>query len=191
MALASRARMALLGLFCAGTVGCGIGEGDYLVFRVGIERFTTAAACYFPNDEPPPNVIDDSDSHRVANTWVVYFAAGERVLLDMFSASLEGEETSEGFSFAGHTIDVSYLGADKQEAKLTRHTTVTVEMEVDGAAVQGTIVDRTALRCDFLTATPSDGLCEAVPDCEHRAAFAGVRLDDVTLRSGVDAPNPF
>jgi hypothetical protein len=171
-------------------VGCGISEGDYLVLRVALEAFTESDSCYFPADAKPPNVANDTNSHLQPQTWVIYLAHGDRLLLDLNGSALEGEATDDGFAFAAHAVDVDYVGADQQEAKITVTHQASVDMKVDGSAVAGDVMSLIRTQCDFLIATPSPGLCEATPDCERRAAFAGVRLDDVDLKTGVDRPNP-
>lgn len=181
--------LALLGLPLV--TGCGIGEGDFIVYRVAVEALTETDSCYFPDEEKPPNVAEDADTHLVPQTWVIYYAQGDRLLLDLNGASLEGEETDDGFAFVAHAVDVDYVGIDKQEAKVTVVSRASVDMQVDGAAIAGDLVQLVSTRCDFLIATPSPGLCEATPDCERRAAFSGVRLDDVDVKSIVDEPNPF
>jgi hypothetical protein len=99
---------------------------------------------------------------------------------------LRGEDSDDGFLFTSHSIDVSYVGVEQQEAKITEDTVREVDMVVDGSAIAGELRETRKIDCTFLTATPSAGVCEAIPDCVQTRTFSGVELDDVELTSGVD-----
>ena len=170
--------------------GCYVGEGDYVVFRVAVEEIQIADGCY---DEDNPRPLEEelsNDSFLSPLTWVVYYGAGDKVILDDGSNSIGGEENTDGFLFTGHDIDVSYAGIDNLEAKVTVTTTTTVDVQQSGSAIQGEVLSVISITCDFLTATPSSGLCEAISNCEQRAKFAGVELDDVDIDTTINRPNP-
>lgn len=171
-------------------MGCGVGPGDYRVYRVGLEATQVSPLCYFPEEEPPPELAQDVQTSLAPTTMVIYFAAGDRVLLDFDGLSFEGDSGGDGFEFEASTVDVSYVGEDRLEARVAVVTTTSIDMEVDGDAVAGDIVSTDRFLCDFLTATPSPGLCEATPDCERRTRFSGVELHDVELTSGINEDNP-
>lgn len=185
--MATTAKWSVLTMLVAAT-GCGVSPGDYIVYRVNVGASTFSDAC-FGDDGPPDDIADDSNSYRDPQTWVVYFAAGDEIVLDAAGAALRGEETGDGFEFVADQIDVSYVGIDQQEARVNEQTTITVTMNTDGDAVAGDIVAVTKFECDFLTAAPSPGLCSEVPDCTQTNMFSGVKLDDVRLEEGVDRPN--
>ncbi len=171
--------------------GCyDVGEGDVVVFRVAVEEQVVASGC-FTEDAPEP--LEDqlsSSSYLTPVTWVVYYGAGDKVLLDANGVSIGGEENSDGFVFTGHTVDVEYEGTNNSEAKVTITTETTVRIDQSGDAVSGEILDVVSTSCDFLTATPSPGLCSAIDDCERRSAFSGVMLDDVELDETINRDNP-
>ncbi len=172
------------------STGCGgVSPGDYIVYRVNVGTESLTEACYFPDETPPEDVAQDSNSFRNSQTWVIYFAAGDETVLDAAGVAMRGDKGGDGFEFSADQIDVSYVGIDQQEAKITAQTTIFVAMNTDGDAVDGTITSTTKTSCDFLTAAPSTGLCEQVPDCVGTRPFAGVKLDDVNLKEVVDRPN--
>jgi hypothetical protein len=172
------------------STGCGgVSPGDYIVYRVNVGVETLNDACYFPAEMPPEDVAQDSSSFRSSQTWVIYFAAGDETVLDAAGVALRGDKGGDGFEFSADQIDVSYVGIDQQEAKITAQTTIFVAMNTDGDAVDGTITSTTKTSCDFLTAAPSTGLCEQVPDCVGTRPFSGVKLDGVNLKEVVDRPN--
>lgn len=170
--------------------GCGVGEGDYVVFRVAVAEVQISPAC-FPEDDPEP--LEDqlsSSTYLTPLTWVIYYGAGDKVLLDAAGISIGGEETADGFTFVGHDVDVTYGGIDNLEAKITVTTATTVTIEESGTAIQGEAVDVVTTTCDFLTATPSSGLCSAISNCERRTKFSGVELEDVRVGTVTDRSNP-
>lgn len=170
--------------------GCGVGEGDYVVFRVAVSEVQISPACFTEDDPEPLEDQLSSSSYLTPLTWVIYYGAGDQVLLDAAGVSVGGEETADGFTFVGHDVDVTYAGIDNLEAKVTVTTATTVTIEESGSAIQGEAVDVVTTTCDFLTATPSSGLCSAISNCERRAKFAGVELDDVRIGTATDRSNP-
>ena len=180
-----------LGLLTAATLlaGCYVGEGDFVVFRVAVDETVVSDACFTEDDPRPLEDELSSSSYLTPRTWVVYYG-NDRVLLDAAGVSIGGEETADGFEFLGHTIDVSYEGIDNLEAKVTVTTTTTLNIEQSGSAISGEVLDVVSTTCDFLTATPSAGLCSATSNCELRSKFSGVELDDVDIDSPINRPNP-
>ncbi|MEZ4441468.1 MAG: hypothetical protein R3B72_20385 [Polyangiaceae bacterium] len=182
-----RGAAALLALVFA--AGCGLSPGDYEVYRVNVGEQTVAAECYFPDDEPPQEIAEDENSYRDSQTWVLYVAADDRMVLDAEGLALSGDTSDEGYTFVADQIDVDYLGMNQQEARRAVQTTTTIAMQTDGDAVAGEVVVTQSYACDFLTATPTPGLCEETPTCTRTRPFSGVRLEDVRLDDGVDRPN--
>lgn len=181
-----------LAILLATSTGCpSVGPGDYRVFRVGISSVEVAPECFFPEEEPPADLAEDTNTFFTPETMVIYFGVGDRILLDAQDLTYEGGPGGDGFVFTAFGVDVSYLGANNDEAQVTITTESTVNITLDGAAVAGDFVSTDVYRCEFLTATPSDGLCEDTPDCVRRATFSGVEVDDVAVVSSVDDPNPF
>ncbi len=188
--LGSRWLVALLAVGAPSMAGCTVDEGDFIVFRVGVEEQVIADACFTEEEPRPPEDVLSSSSYLTPLTWVIYYGAGDKVVLDAAGISIGGEETSGGFEFTGHTVDVSFDGIDNLEAKVTVTTVTTVNMDQSGSAVAGEILDVVTTTCDFLTATPSSGLCTAISNCERRTKFAGVQLDDVDIDTTINQPNP-
>jgi len=170
--------------------GCGIEAGDYVVYRVSVSAPSLSAGCYYPDEDPPPNEAEDSDSYGQSQTWVVYRGTDDRLVLDAAGVAHGGSDSDEGYRFESNDIDVTYVGIDQQEAKVTLVTEVVIDLLVDDAAISGQHVTRASTKCDFLTATPSPGLCEDIPDCVRSRTVAGVVLEEVELTSDVDPPNP-
>jgi len=181
-------RLSLAAALITAATGCGVSPGDYLVFRINLGEAAVSDSCY-GDDGPPEDVADDSDSFRQPQTWVIYYGAGDELVLDASGFSLQGEETGDGFEFVADQIDVTYAGVDQQEARVNEQTTTTVTMNTDGDAVEGNIVALMKVTCDFLTAAPTPGVCSEVPDCTQTSPFSGVKLEDVQLEEGVDRPN--
>jgi hypothetical protein len=178
-----------------GVMGCGVAEGDYRVYRVSVERTIVADACYVESMSPEVIRAQQEEQQSSASlltpvTYVIYYGAGDHLVLDAAGVSIRGEETSDGFEFVADTIDVEYAGVDQSEAKITVTTHTTVTMEVDGSAVKGERLDAVTTTCDFLTATPSGGLCDQVTDCTRRTPFFGVELEDVDVSTVINRPNP-
>ncbi len=187
-----RPTLRILGFCALASVvgGCTVGEGDYVLFRVAIGEIEISSGCFTEDDPQPLEDQLSSSSYLTPLTWVVYYGAGDQVILDAAGTSVGGEETSDGFTFVGYDVDVSYDGIDNLEAKVTVTTQTTVTIEQSGTAIQGTIVEVETTTCNFLTATPSPGLCEATSNCERRASFAGVELDDVDVDTTINRANP-
>jgi hypothetical protein len=179
--LASACAIALL-------TGCGIQDGDYVVYRVGLSSTKQSTSCYFPETEAPINTVEDSNSYGTPQTWVIYFASDDMVL-DAAGVALRGDDSDDGYLFTSNIIDVTYVGIDQQEAKITENTVLEIDMLTDGDAVSGEFRETVNYDCHFLTATPSAGVCESIPDCKRTRTFSGVELDDVELTEGVDRPN--
>ena len=169
---------------------CEIEEGEVVVYRVSVSSEKVALECFFPSEERPADIASDSDSFRTSQTWVLYKGTADDLVLDANGFALTGGDGEDGFEFVGHDIDVTYVGMDQQEAKITEVDTTTINMITDGDAINGDIVSNLETRCDFLVANPSPGLCSEIPDCKRTRTFSGVRLDDVELTDGVDRPNP-
>lgn len=170
--------------------GCYVGEGDFQVYRVAVGDTVTADACFTEDDPRPLEDELSSSSYFAAQTWTIFYGAGDKVILDAAGVSIGGEETSGGFEFTGYTVDVSYDGIDNLEAKVTVTTTTNLNIEESGDGISGEVVDLIVTTCDFLTATPSSGLCQATSNCERRTPFAGVEIDDVNVDTTVNRPNP-
>jgi hypothetical protein len=168
---------------------CGVEEGDYLVYRVNVSAFTSSDSCY-PMMMVPVDQAEDSNSLRQGQTWVLYLAAADKLVLDAAGQALRGAESDDGYLFRGDEIDVTYVGDEQREAKVTAQIKTTINMFTDGSAVNGEVTRAETLKCDFLTATPSPGVCQAIPDCLREASFSGVELDDVELTEGVDRNPP-
>lgn len=169
--------------------GCGVSEGEMLVFRIALEEQIISDGCFDEDNPRPEEDALSSSSYLTPLTWVVYVGANDKLILDAAGVSIGGEETSDGFTFIGHTIDVDYEGTDNAEAKVTIITETTVTMDTDGTAVKGDFLDVVTASCDFLTATPSSGLCIDISNCERRAKFVGVQID-ADLNTTINAPNP-
>jgi hypothetical protein len=180
-------------LLCAAAValgtGCGYEPGDYIVFRVNLSAAAQSDGCYYPDDGPDPGEEDSSNSQLAPATWVLYFAPGDRVVLDTQGGTLTGETADEGFGFVGYAVDTSYLGVDQEEAKVTQVQETTVQLDIDGDVVSGEHQVLTEVSCEYLVPTPSVG-CTEIPDCRRKREVHGVVLDDVEVESGVDRPNP-
>jgi len=185
-------RSELMLALALGCTACSdVGPGDYRVFRVGVGALEVSPECFFPEEEVPEDIASDTDTFFAPTTMVMYYGAGERVLLDANGVSYEGETGGDGFVFTAYDVDVSYVGIDNNEAQITVTNEALVNMTLDGDAVSGDFTSTEVYRCEFLTAAPSPGLCEATPDCVRRALFSGVEIDDVEVVSGIDDPNPF
>jgi hypothetical protein len=180
----------LCGLAALGATGCGINEGDFVLYRVSAEPLAVSPACYYPDEVPPPSEANDTSTFRSSSTFAVYRTAEDTLILDINGAAIPGGESDEGYEFVGYQIDTTYLGMDNLEAKVSLVTTNRITMVVDGNSIEGDITIIEQQRCDFLTATPSPGLCEKVPDCERVGHYVGVQLDDTAVRNYVDKPNP-
>jgi len=186
-----RSELALAALALGTTACTGVGPGDYRVFRVGIGAVEVSPECFFPDEEVPEDIASDNNTFFAPETMVMFYGAGDRMLLDAQGVSYEGESGGDGFVFTAYDIDVDYVGIDNNEAQVTITTEAVVNMKVSGDAVSGDFTATDVYRCEFLTATPSPGLCQDTPACIRRALFSGVEIDDVDIVSGVDDPNPF
>jgi hypothetical protein len=155
------------------------------VYRVAVEPMTEQAGCFYPDDQPPEDVRNDSNTFFTSMTWTLFVTPDGDKFLDVGGQALVGDGTDH---FETIATDVEFIGIDQSEAVLTYTTHNIVDIETKGSAVQGTLSQRVVTRCGFLTATPSGDVCPAPPppDCIRSATFYGVRLKDVTLTSGVD-----
>src|SRR5690606_33787232 len=97
---------------------CGTEPGDYVVYRVSVSAFSPSASC-FPNEMVPPDLAEDDDTVRAGQTWVLYLGSSDKLVLDAGGQALRGEESDEGYLFRGDQIDVTYVGEDQREAKVT------------------------------------------------------------------------
>ncbi len=186
-----RSEALLMVLALGGTACQGVGPGEVRVFRVGISAVEISPECYFPDEEVPEDVASDNNTFFAPSTMVMYYGFGDRMLLDAQGVSYEGKTGGDGFIFTAYDVDVDYVGIDNNEAQVTVTTEAVVNMEVSGDAVGGDFTATEIYRCEFLTATPSGGLCQDTPNCVRRALFSGVEIDDADVVSDVDDPNPF
>ena len=196
-------KLALTALLAGSTLlmGCEPQPGDYWVYRVAFEQPAAEGGCWWPNDQPPPEEAASSNSYKIGATLTMYVGFDNVMLLDVQPDSggqvtLPEDEDADNdgdFTFTGVTTDISYIGIDQAEAVISQTTFNTLVMETHGLAVGGTSVDGTlvsklVIKCDFLTPVPSGDVCPAPPppDCIQTSKFDGVELDDVTVYEGVD-----
>jgi hypothetical protein len=184
------ARSALVALLLALTAGCGPYEGDYWLYRIGIQAPTANAGCFPEEEGPPPSVRDDVSTFLQGATVRLYVGSDDRMFLDTPVMTLVGGPDDEGFLFNGVRTDVSFVGEEQSEAVLTVTTITTFDMEVSGSAVGGTFSQTTKTRCNFLTAIPGDVCPSPREDCVISAPFFGVELNDVELNESVDPEPP-
>jgi hypothetical protein len=157
------------------TAGCGIGPGDYIMYRVAASEQDRSTGCY--GDTIPPNVKSDSSTFRSSSTWIIYANATEEdaYYLDIGDATMEGVESDAGYTFSGKTIDIEYTMPDGTGDKLTTTNTVTIEMAVSGASISGTATDKTTYKCAGTCPPP------IIPSCTITTEFKGSEIDGVDL----------
>jgi len=157
------------------STGCGIGPGDYIIYRVAITEQEQSTGCY--GDTIPPNVKSDSSTFRSSGTFIVYAnaTAEDAYYLDTGDVTIEGVESDAGYTFSGKTIDIEYTVPDGTGDKLTTTNTLTIEVVVDGASISGTAVDKTTYKCSGACTAP------AIPSCTVTTEFKGSEIDGVAL----------
>ena len=183
--------------------------GDYWVYRVAFEPVAVDSSCWYPEEEPPPDVASDQESYLFSSTLTFYDGPDGLMLgVEMpptpscAAPSIQGrsaltlvenDDVDEGdFYFQTVTVDAQFLGVDQYEAVLTETTTTAVPLEIDGSCVSGELVSTTVTLCDFITASPSGDVCPAPPPPERKLTwkFSGVELDDVHVTKAINPPPP-
>lgn len=167
------AALSLLGLGAlASFVGCGLGAGDYTTYRIGSADASLSGDC--TEDE------NDSTTFRSGGTFLLYYVAGDDGAVPYLDGGgnfvLQGEETDEGYTFTGKSIDAE----EDNDRTFTTTTTATVTIVVDGDTVSGTAKVTSAQTCS--------GTCGGFDDtsCTSTSTFDGVEVDD----SAISIPEP-
>ena len=157
------------------TAGCGIGPGDYVMYKVAFTEEEQSTGCY--GDSIPPNVKSDSSTFRSTDTWFIYANSVEEDVyyLEAGQGTLEGVPSDTGYTFSGKSIDVEYTVPDGTGDKLTTTQTVTIELTVDGSSVSGTVTDKTTHKCSGACTGP------AIPTCTITSTFKGSEVNSVSL----------
>jgi hypothetical protein len=182
-------RLAVLTSVLLGAMGCGVTEGDYLVFRVSKTAEVATAACYFPDDAAPRDIAQDASTMLSSATLTISTVADNLVLNDG-GTSLRGEETSDGFDFVATSVDIDIVGMD-EDTRVSTTTELRYQLETSGSAIAGTSQETTTVTCAFTTPTPSNpGLCDQQPTapCIRVVGIVGVELDDVDVIEPVLKP---
>jgi hypothetical protein len=158
------------------SMGCdSLGPGDYVIYRVAIAEGDQSDGCYFPLDDPPPNVKNDSSTLRSSANFILYAGADESYYLDLGQTTLEGTVDSDTYSFSGKIVDVEYTLPDGDGDKLTTTVTTSVNMTVDGNAVSGSLSVKTSFSCKGSTCG------DKIPSCTVTNDFVGSEIDEIEL----------
>jgi hypothetical protein len=159
------------------TAGCGLGPGDYVMYRVASSEQDKSVGCYYPANDVPPDEKSDSSTFRTSATFIIYANATDEdaYYLDTGDGTIEGIESDAGYTFSGKDVDVNYTMPDGTGDKLTTTHTVTVELAVDGKSISGTHTDKTTYKCAGACTQPP------TPSCTVTTTFKGSEIDDVQL----------
>ncbi len=156
----------------------GLSPGDYVVYRLSVSTLSYTAGC-FEDGEIPIDLKSDVSDVGVPATVVLHAGPDETFYLDMGSVTYKGTATGKGFRFTGESVDVNLetggpmmMDAKKEEVR----TTTTIEFEVDGASVQGTIAEQIEYRC-------TGDACPEISQrtCKRNGSFVGSEVEDVEL----------
>ena len=161
----------------AGSVGCGgLGPGDYRVYRVAFEQVKLEANC-FDTGAVPVDQQDDSSSLFQSGTYVVFVGADDVVYLDTGTEALRGSESGDDYTFSGESRVVQIEGDPMMpDATRTAVTATTVQFNLDGEVVQGSVRETISNTCEG----PSCGMNEG-NECTRSAPFIGGEVEDVEL----------
>ena len=168
--------ISILGL--SSTACSGLSPGDYVVYRLSVSALSSTAGC-FEDGEIPIDIKSDVSDVGVPATVVLHAGPDETFYLDMGSATYKGTATGKGFRFTGESVDVNLetggpmmMDAKKEEIQ----TTMTIDFEVDGASVQGTIAEQIEYRC-------TGDACPEISQrtCKRNGSFVGSEVEDVEL----------
>jgi hypothetical protein len=157
---------------------CGIGEGDYIIYRVAFGETEQDQAC-FAGGVVPPSEAEDSTTAFTAGTFILYMGPEDSFYLDTGNETLEGKETDDGYKFEGRDIDVNYSGINNDTRESTTRVTE-VKFDVDGALIDGKMTVTTDRTC-------SGSACPDPPNyyCKETTPFIGSEIEDVELRHNV------
>ena len=143
--------------------GCGLGAGDYRLYRIASEE-TGAEGALCDGD---PN---DSTTLLGGSTIMLFFVEDGDVVpyLDTGAFVLEGTEGDESYEFSGTTIDVEDFG----DGEITTTVDVSVSLTLDGDLASGTVVVDTTASCS--------GDCGGFDEesCRQTASFHGVEIEE-------------
>jgi len=155
--------------------GCGVGPGDWALFRLTESTTTLAGDCWYPADGPSPDEVDDIDSSQQASTVAVFRDADGGWYLDDGSVVMVGIQDRPEVTFAYQQRDVSYTAPDGTGDKYIADESYTLV-----AAFQGDVM--TGQRTASLTITCEGATCGELPDvCTNTASVVGVRVPDADV----------
>lgn len=155
--------------------GCGVGPGDWALFRLSESTTTRAGDCWYPADGPTPDEVDDIDSSQRASTVAVFRDADGAWYLDDGSVVMVGTEDGGEVTFAYQQRDVTYTMPDGSGDKFT-----TDESDTLVAAFQGDVM--TGQRTTSLKITCEGVSCGDLPDiCTNTSTVTGVRVPDAEV----------
>lgn len=169
---------------CLGTAGLalascgGLSPGEYVVYRVSFAAADPAENCY--GGGIPDDIADESSSYRTNGLFVLYQSVDDKLYLDMGSAVLEGTADGDDYKFDGKRVDVTYLGPNCTGDRHIVTVSTEVEFTVDGAALTGTLVQKSRTECK--------GDCDNFDEssCTVTASFVGTEIEDPELRLDVE-----
>jgi hypothetical protein len=162
--------------------GCGgLNPGDYRVYRVAFEQVTLAPNC-FDSGAVPVDQQDDSSSLFQSGTYVLFVGANDTYYLDTGSEALRGTDSGgEAFTFSGESKVVQIDGDPMMpDATRTNITTTTVQFNLDGEVVEGSVTEDVRFSCEGpMCPTPDN------TECTRSAPFIGGEVADVELKHEV------
>ncbi|MCC6558255.1 MAG: hypothetical protein IT372_35375 [Polyangiaceae bacterium] len=168
---ASRAAALVLAAASLASAGCGIGPGDYIMYSVAVAAPKPGKDC-----DVSDNVKSDSSTFRDSQTFILYAGPEDKYYLDVGQVTLEGAEDGDGFKFSGKSVDIEFLGGATND-KVEDTQTTTITMTIDGAAVDGTISSKHAIK--YTCANPAQ--CPESASCTQSASYVGAEIEDVDL----------
>lgn len=178
----------LVALGLVGLGGCGMGPGDYIVYKVSIDGGKQSQSCFAP-DGPDANTYNDSNNALGNALWVLTIGPSGDYYLDVGGAPigaggqgfagkkvLAGKESGDGFSFTAKDVDVNY-DSGSNPATRVRTETSEILLSMDGSSVSGTITNKVVRQC-----TGTLEQCNNTPpSCTTKFTFVGSEVDDVQL----------
>lgn len=154
--------------------GCGLGPGDYVVYRVSFSTPDLTSDCY-PDGEVPSDRANDSTTFRETGTFILYTGAEDDLYLDTGEVTIAGARTDDGYEFIGETVDVDYFG-DADANSETWIDTTTVDVMVSGPSIQGTLTAEAEYFC-----TGADCPVDSDQSCTQTVDFVGTEIHDLQL----------
>ena len=172
--------LGIAGLFGTLAACATVGDGDYVVYRVGYGETQASDGC-FGEDGQDIDQAEDESSFLPTESFALY-RVGDNYYMDFGEFSLVGTKTGDQFNFSGEDLDVDFFGGENGDANRTEDVDeLNVRFTVNGRAISGTYESTSSFTCTGPDCFEGDNFT-----CTGSSPFFGSEVRDVELQWDIE-----